>query len=129
MTTYNTILLSANNAEKINKALDNVQKRCRERLITLEDIYEIKDKMEDYLRTYSTKKALEGTRIEVDYHAQSFPRCYKGIPMSTQFELIFEGGRWRITLPGRYRCTSRRFRIHLSEAAQKEVIYSFCNVE
>ena len=47
------------------------------------------------------KARMEGVKYHVDPRAQDFPNAYEYTPMSTQFNLTFSKGKWRISDIGR----------------------------
>lgn len=86
---------AACNQTAIQTALMIIQSRARVRTITLGDMWTCLD---DFKReTGLSARALEGTRVDVDLHAQVMSKAYKGIPQSTQFSARFERGVWHIT--------------------------------
>lgn len=119
------IIFNETNKTKIEKLLDEEQKTARVRCIEVKEMERMIKEAEDYLDI--PKKYLEGTVIDCDYHAQTFPNCYKGVPESTQFGAKFENGKWRIIWIGRYitRRAGHKFEIELSDSAKEAIIKRF----
>ena len=80
---------------KIIDAIQSAEGRASARTILPWDIARKLNEIEDKLGI--AKKALEGVSVDVDIHAQDFPKAYKYTPESTQFSAVFRGGSWRIT--------------------------------
>ena len=110
----------------VQAELDEQQRRCRERILTVDMIFGTLRAVEDHLGI--PKKDLEGTRIMCDPFAQKFPSSYKGIPMTTEFQAYYKNGSWRLTDVCRMRCTSgHRVQIVMSDSAQAALIYRMSN--
>ena len=78
--------------EKLNTALDTVQKRCRERTITAQEIMNTLDDITKKLDI--SKRAMDGVSVEFDLNAQRFPNAYKYTPMSTIVSATYKNGKW-----------------------------------
>lgn len=111
---------SDRSASALRSVLDDVQYRCTARTVTASDVLTALDRIQRKLNI--TKKALEGTTVHVDLHAQSFPGAYHGIPESTQFCAVFRSGSWRVTDISRDRCTTRLYTVNLSDSAKLAVL-------
>ena len=113
------------NRDKIQKALDAVQGRCKERTITVDDIiYSVKD-VEDNLKI--AKKAMIGVKVESDQCCQNFPNAYKHTPYSTQYGMERTTGGWFLTWVER-RPTKRagnQYNLELTEAAKMALVDRF----
>lgn len=115
---------------KLAPWLEAAQVRCTARLIGLEDIQLWISRAEDkifggrYHDHRIPKKALEGTEIECDPHAQSFPRKYTkhGKPYSTHFRAQFHAGKWQVTEIWRDWTGTSPLTIKLSDTAKNAII-------
>jgi len=85
------------NLTKIEKQLDIVQKKCRARTITIEDINQFITRLENRLKNIMLKKDWQGLIFYIDIHAQNFPSAYKFTPESTVFILERKKTTWDIS--------------------------------
>jgi len=119
------IRICKENRDKIQKALDAVQGRCKERTITVDDIiYSVKD-IEDNLKI--AKKAMIGIRVVSDQCCQNFPNAYKYTPYSTQYGMERTASGWFLTWVER-RPTKRagnQYNLELTEDAKKALVERF----
>ena len=121
------IIINENNKLKIEKALDEVQGRCKTRLIDYEDIVNELKALDEQFSSVCTKKAFENTEVLIDVNGQSFPNSYKFSAYSTQFRALYLKGKWRLMYIGRDFCKSyaQRWNILLSEEAKKSIVETF----
>lgn len=78
-------MININNRDKVQSAIDTVQKRCKERTIDVEDILYAAEEIERYLSI--PKKALAGVSVRVNLHRRAFPNSYRYTPYGTIFTL------------------------------------------
>lgn len=90
------IIVHERNRAKIEKAIAEAQGKSRERTITADDVFEFCTRILGmYVAVYDIhKKDLEGSSFDVDRYAQDFPNAYKWRPMSTQFHVVYDKGRF-----------------------------------
>ena len=121
------IIINEHNKDKIEKALDEVQGRCKARLITYEDILSELKAVDEQFSKVCTKKGLENTSVSIDVNGQNFPNSYKYSAKSTQFAAIYLKGKWRLVYLGRDWCRtySQRWNIFLSETAKQNILDSY----
>ena len=112
-----------NSMELIDAVLNDIQRRCKVRIITSEDIIKQLIKYETSINI--SKKALNGTKVTMDINAQSFPSAYKFIPESTKFSAEYINGSWRITDIYRGVCTKTKILATLSDSAKIAVINNY----
>ena len=92
--------------KSVEKGLDHVQKLCRVRTISLENI---EDVLSDVASVFSVKgKYYKGFKVHIDYHAQTFAKSYRGRPESTHFTATYTGSAWRIEHIWRDTCTTHK---------------------
>lgn len=105
--------------------LEAEQRRCSVRLLNPYQICIELSRVDEHLRGIA-KKALEGTVVDVDAFAQSFPSAYRGIPESTKFKVVFHRGSWWLIEVYRspVRCRGSAHRCRLSESAAAALIAS-----
>lgn len=121
------VIINEHNRNKIEKALNEVQGRCKTRLITYEDILlELKDVDEQFSKV-CTKKAFENTEVLIDVNGQTFPGSYKFSAYSTQFSAVYLKSKWRLMYIGRDFCKTynQRWYIHLSETAKECILHEY----
>lgn len=121
------IIINEHNKDKIEKALDEVQGRCKTRLITYEDILSELKAVDEQFSTVCTKKAFENTEVLIDVNGQNFPNSYKFSARSTQFRAVYLKGKWRLMYIGRDFCRSysQRWNITLSDTAKECILESY----
>ena len=121
------IIINEHNRNKIEKALNEVQERCKARLITYEDILAELKAVDEQFSKVCTKKAFENTEVLIDVNGQNFPNSYKFSAYSTQFRVVYSKGKWRLMYIGRDFCKSynQRWYIHLSETAKQSILDSY----
>lgn len=113
---------------KLQPWLDEIQKRCTARTIDTADIQKWVKAAEGKITGWDShkisQKALEGTEIECDPRAQSFPRKYTklGMPSSTHFRARFHAGKWQVTEIWREGTGTNHLSIKLSDTAKEAVI-------
>lgn len=104
--------------EKLQKALDEVQSRCKVRVVTAKDIIETLNGIA------VPKSRLNGTKVYWD-GAERFPSSYKYTPESTHWTAENVHGRWYVTNIYRYICPNRRThsgKIEFSEDAKAWIL-------
>jgi hypothetical protein len=89
------IKICQTNLDKINEALDQVQKRCTARTIDASDVVRMTEEVEQRLNI--PKCGLAGVKFSADYHAQAFPNAYHGRPESTIILCEHNGTAWYLT--------------------------------
>ena len=121
------IIINECNRNKIEKALDEVQGRCKTRLITYEDILSELKAVDEQFSAVCTKKAFEGTTVLIDVNGQIFPNSYKFSAHSTQFSAVYLKSKWRLIYIGRDFCKTynQRWAVHLSEKAKQCILDSY----
>lgn len=84
-----TILINDKNKEKIEKVLQEKQKRARERKINSYD--ELVEKVEKYMNCIPSipKKHLYQCELYIYIGAAKFPNKYKGVPYGTRIVITF----------------------------------------
>ena len=119
------IIINECNRNKIEKALDEVQKRCTTRTIDYYDIVNELKYVDNQFSKVCTKKAFENTEVLIDVNGQNFPNSYKFSAKSTQFRAVYFKSKWRLVYLDRDFCKtySQRWNITLSNSA-KECILS-----
>ena len=115
--------ININNTEKVNQILDLQQKRSRSRTITIETIYYIVQQTEHFLSGILYKKDWNDLIIDIDYHAQKFPSCYRGTPFSTHITLIRKHNKWYLSCVCRNECGKRMIYVNL--AGKEEALRVF----
>ena len=121
------IIINEHNRAKIEKALDEVQGRCKARLITYEDILAELKAVDEQFSKVCTKKAFEKTEVLVDVNGQNFPNSYKFSAKSTQFGAVYSKGKWRLVYLDRDWCRtySQRWHITLSDTAKECILHEY----
>lgn len=121
------VILNDNEKNKValEDALDRIQSRSRVRTVTVKDVYEAAEHVEKKLGI--PKKTLEGVQVHVDLSAQTFPSAYRGIPESTQFDMVFSKRFWRVVKVSREQCKSsgHDYSVTFSDGARKALVERF----
>ena len=118
------IEINEKNMAKIESALNEVQKRSRERTITVKQIMEMPNTLKRHYGIH--KKDFEGSVFYIDMNAQNFPNAYKYKPMSTQFEIYCKNGKFRLDGITREqtRREGKRVIAYLSETTKEAILKS-----
>lgn len=119
-----SILITDENREKIAAELAAVQKRCRARMITVDDIYYWADQAEEKLSRIAEYRRY-GVAVVIDDNAQNFAQAYKGIPMSTGFMIKRTRRGWALKDLWRGQCLATRTRVYLTDKAKDGAIRYF----
>jgi hypothetical protein len=119
------IILNHKHDVEIQSQLDKANHLARTRTINIDDVYSavatLERKFED-----CTEKSKEGLTVHVDLNSQDFPNAYRGVPMSTQFVLVYEKRSWRFVYAERMRCgESKRYDVTLTDAMREELLKQF----
>ena len=121
------IILNDNvkNESLLEDALERVQARSRVRTIRVSDFFEAARRVESKLGI--PKSALEGVCAHVDVFAQSFPSAYRGIPESTQFDMVFSKRFWRVTRVSREQVSGdgHDYCVTFTDGARKALVERF----
>lgn len=96
------IYIEEKNKEKINNILQQVQKGARVRTITFEDVQKAGEVINE--KWQAPKKHMRHCIVDVSPHAQTFPNCYNGIPMTTTFRLEYKTKGWYLVDVKREKC-------------------------
>lgn len=96
----NPIIINDGNMAKIEAWIKEAEGKATARTIKAQDIADACQYIEKTLGIAKTH--MEGVEFSVDIHAQNFPNAYKYRAESTQFEVIRQGGKWRVTNICRY---------------------------
>ena len=122
-----SIIINERNRNKIEKALDEVQKRCTARTIDYDDILAELKAVDEQFSKVCTKKAFENTEVLIDVNGQDFPRSYKFSAKSTQFRAVYLKSKWRLVYLDRDWCRtySQRWNITLSDTAKKCILHEY----
>lgn len=119
------IILNHKHDVEIQSQLDKANHLARTRTINIDDVYSavatLERKFED-----CTEKSKEGLTVHVDLNSQDFPNAYHGVPMSTQFALVYEKRSWRFVYAERMRCgVSKRYGVTLTDVMREELLKQF----
>lgn len=105
----------------LNDTISEIEGKATARTLVAEEICKGITEVEKQLQGI-TKKAMKGVKFGYDVNAQSFPKAYKYIPMSTIFTAEFDGKEWRITSIFRGECGKGKCDILLTDEAKKAVL-------
>lgn len=106
------VVFKESNFNRIESMIKEIEGRSTERRLNVDDINYALKEVEN--RFHVKKKYMKGVKVEVDIHAQHFPRGYKWTPMSTHFEAEHTGTYWKIIAIYRSRCrdTMKKFNVY-----------------
>ena len=121
------IIINECNRNKIEKALDEIQKRCTTRTINYYDIVNELKYVDNQFSKVCTKKAFENTEVLIDVNGQNFPNAYKFSAKSTQFRAVYSKSKWRLVYLEREWCRtySQRWHIALSDTAKECILHEY----
>ena len=123
--TKTNIVIKEENKDRIEKILNEVQKLCRVRLITYNEMYDFLEKLRKLYPI--SNKNLNGCVFEIDLNAQTFPSAYKYTPESTQFEVIYKNGYFKLIAVYRYQTKGPKSKVEakLTSEAEAAILKSF----
>lgn len=119
------IILNHKHDAEVQSQLDEANHLARTRIVGINDVYDAVYILE---RKFDgcTKKSMEGLTVNVDWNSQDFPNAYRGVPMSTQFTLVYEKRSWRFVRAERACCGKfDRFFVMLTDAMREELLKRF----
>lgn len=119
------IILNRKHDAEVQSQLDKANYLARTRTVDIDDVYDAVYILERKFKDCS-RKSLEGLTVNVDLNSQDFPNAYRGVPMSTQFTLVYEKRSWRFVRAERSRCGEyKRYDVTLPDAMREELLKSF----
>ncbi len=119
------IIVKAENAEKIQRAIDEAEGKARERKVTAEKLIACAEKMDKKLGIAPAH--LKGVTARVDINAQDFPNAYRYIPESTVATFEHTGRAWALIDVKRDRTdiASKAVRLNLTDEAREWIVRRF----
>lgn len=118
------IVIKEENRDRIEKVLNEVQRRTRARELDADMIFCAVNELNRRIIPFVKKKHLKETTACVDMYADNFPMAYRGVPKSTYFRAQYNGKEWVLIEVGRAE-TSRRARavqIDYTEEAKRDIV-------
>ena len=109
--------------------LNELQERCKERLLSVEDCISRLNKVDSFLNI--TNKAMTGTKVIVHSDMQQLPKCYKYQANSTKAVFVYDGRHWCFVSAYRNRMIQKGIGYHceieMSDTAREAVLkrYTF----
>ena len=119
------IIVKAENAEKIQKAIDEAEGKARERKVTAKQLIACAEKMDKMLGIAPAH--LKGVTARVDINAKDFPNAYKYIPEGTVATFEHTGRSWALIDVKRDRTdiASKAVRFNLTDEAREWIVKRF----
>lgn len=119
------IIIKAENAERIQKAINEVEGKARERKVTAKQLIACAEKLDKKLGIAPAH--LKGVTARVDINAQDFPNAYKYIPESTVATFEHTGRSWALIDVKRDRTdiASKAVRFNLTDEAREWIVKRF----
>lgn len=116
------IIFKESNYEKVQKALDNVQKLSKVRTVSVQDINVYLEIADEKLGI--PKKYMNGISVTIDVNAQNFPATYSYTPESTIVKAVYKNCNWKITdiYRGPTRRAGKEICCHLTDEAKEKVL-------
>ena len=118
------MIINKTNELKIIDTINKIQKGARERLISIDNVYDSIKEIESKLSEIS-KNALDGSIFSINIHAQHFANSYNSSPKSTQFNLLYKNRSWRIEDIARSCCGDGKIRCRLSDTAKEYILNQY----
>lgn len=119
------IILNHKHDAEVQSQLDKANHLARTRTVDIDEVYGAASVLEQKFND-CTKKSMEGLTVHVDLNSQDFPNAYRGVPMSTQFTLVYEKRSWRFVSAERSRCgESKRYDVTLTDIMREELLKAF----
>lgn len=111
--------------EKEIAIINEAQKKCSVRTITVDDIRSSIENIEDFLIRLIPKKNWKGIEIEINLHLNEFPNAYSYAPEGTIVRIKRISTRWKIVDAWRGYCngnSNKRYIISKISDEQKKQI-------
>ena len=106
----------------MQKVIDAANGKARERLALPSDPSYIAEKLQEKFKGINKENLL----IKCNPNAQSFARCYKGVPMATYLYLLYKNGSWRLLDAKRMPCDTASFRVlKMSDETKASILRQF----
>ena len=123
------IKINVKNQEKVEKLLDDVQKKSRTRTISYQDIL---DAVEDIEKKFNmcSKKSKIGLKVFFNKHMQKFPNAYKYTPRGTEVILEYFSSGFFITKISREFCGKSydyTYVYNLTEKMKNDILNSYAH--
>lgn len=119
------IILNHKHDAEVQSQLDAANHLARTRTVDIDEVYGAVTVLERKFEN-CTKKSMEGLTVNVDLNSQDFPNAYRGVPMSTQFTLVYEKRSWRFVSAERSRCGEfKRYDVTLTDPMREELLKAF----
>ena len=118
------MLFKENNKEKINAMFAEANGKCRERILTYDNVEAALTKIERQLGI--AKKDMVGIVALIDPNAQDFPRAYKYTPYSIYCIAVRKASGWDVEPFGKSRTAraSRMASLTLTDRAKEAILES-----
>lgn len=118
------IYIEDKNKEKINAILNEIQKGARVRIVTFTDVQKACETINE--KWQAPKKYMRHCIVDVSPHAQLFPKCYKGIPMTTTFRLEYKTKGWYLVEVKRAECKNIEYNVrYWTEGVRNTILKRF----
>lgn len=108
----------------LSSKLNELQGRCKERLLSVEDCEHRLNKVDCFLNI--TNKAMTGTKVIVHSDMQKLPNCYRYVANSTKAVFVYDGKHWCFMSAYRDKMIQKGIAYHceieLSDTAQDAVL-------
>ncbi len=121
------IIVSKNNAEKIESAISAAQGKARVRTISFITVSSFCESLEKRFERTNNKKAFFGSTFMIDHNYGTFPKSYtrKGTPESTKFTLVYDNYKFYLTDVKRSPVWTKRIYFTLSDSAKNAIANAF----
>ncbi|HZK45081.1 MAG TPA: hypothetical protein VFD34_02465, partial [Clostridia bacterium] len=119
------IVIKPANRERLQAALTAAEGRATARRISAEYLIRLIEELEEQLKRYSTKRAMEGLTAKLAPHADRFPNAYKWRPEGTACDIEYNKGTWKLVSCYRDFCDTPADGsciLHMPEAMQAELV-------
>lgn len=114
--------INIKNTDKLEKAIQDAQKRAHVRTIEYYNIVNACNVVEKHLSIPKTR--MNNISFWCDPNAETFKGSYKGIPESTIFECAYHNGNWYLVdiKRGQTFAKTIKYRVSLTEEAKQAIL-------
>ena len=114
-------------SKALNDKLNELQERCKERLLSVDDCICRLNKVDSFLNI--SNKAITGTKVIVHADMQKLPHCYRYVANSTKAVFVYDGRHWCFMSAFRDRMLQKGIGYHceieLSDTAKSAILQRY----
>lgn len=97
-----------NNWNKLQELLNETQERCTTRILEVEDVKKLIEKIEKRLNDLGLLKTYRNyLKVDCNPYQEEFAQAYKYTPQGTHITLVYKNNNWRVLETYRANCNGK----------------------